>query len=229
MSEVTARLGLGQEIVAVLDDLEGRYQEAVELGFMGPREADRLRERHLEDALGLAVLRRPQPGERWADLGSGAGLPGLPLAAAFPATSFSLIDAQQRRLAWVRRTAEAVGIRNVEVVHERLEVLGRGSARDRFDVAVARALGPAAVVIELGLPLVRRGGMLMIPRGRLSGEEQATLARVAGTLGGGTPTVVHNAAPSVDPPGAVIMITKVAATPRRFPRRSGVPQRQPLR
>src|SRR6266540_2112372 len=71
---------------AVLRRLEREYLEAVERGFLGPREGARLRERHIDDALGLATLRPPMPGEQWVDLGSGAGLPGLPLAVAFPAS-----------------------------------------------------------------------------------------------------------------------------------------------
>jgi 16S rRNA (guanine527-N7)-methyltransferase len=228
VSALATRLDLDPAAVATLDELERRYAEAVEFGFMGPREGERLRERHLDDALGLAVLRRPRADERWADLGSGAGLPGLPLAAAFPATSFTLIDSQQRRLAWVEQTATALGIANVQVVHERLEDSGQGVLRASFDVAVARALGPPVVVVELGLPLVRVAGLLMIPRGNLPDDELETLVSVVGRLGGGRPEVAHNVAASVDRPGAVIMITKVAATPRRFPRRSGVPQRQPL-
>ena len=222
------RLRLSDEALSLLERLESRYAEAVEYGFLGPRETDRLRERHLDDALGLAVLRRPAAGERWADLGSGAGLPGLPLAAAFPATDFTLVDAHRRRLTWVESTAAALSIANVTVVHERLESLGQGQARERFQVAVARALGQPPVVLELGLPLVARGGMLMVARGQLDEGELQLLRRVARRLGGGSPRVVPNAASPVDHPGRVIMITKVAATPRRFPRQPGHPQRQPL-
>lgn len=212
----------------VIRALEERYLDAVRFGFLGPREGERLRERHLDDALGLAVLRRPGDGERWADLGSGAGLPGLPLAAVFPRTHFTLVDSQRRRLDWVRATAAGLGIDNVSVVHERLEDYGRGPGRERFDVAVARALGPSPVVAELGLPLVRVQGVLIIPRGRLSDGEERALRLAARRLGGQTPRIVHNVTASVDPHGAVIMITKTASTPKRFPRRPGVPQRQPL-
>ena len=118
--------------------LEQAYTEAIRLGFLGPREQDRLWERHLNDALGLASIRQPRPQERWADLGSGAGLPGLPLAVAYQATSFTMIDAQRRRLDWVAATAAALGLANVTAVHARLEDYGQGPARQSFDVATAR-------------------------------------------------------------------------------------------
>jgi 16S rRNA (guanine527-N7)-methyltransferase len=208
--------------------LEQAYAEAVRLGFLGPRELDRLRERHLDDALGLATIRGPRPRERWADLGSGAGLPGLPLAVAYRATLFTMIDAQRRRLDWVESTAAALGIANVTVVHARLEDYGQGPARQSFDVATARALGPLPVVAELGLPLLRIGGQLLVPRGRPEADEleQATVA--CEQLGGRLEDVVPNPSSPIDRVGFVVIMAKIAATSPRFPRRSGVPARTPL-
>src|SRR6266536_299180 len=134
---------------AVLRRLEREYLEAVERGFLGPREGARLRERHIDDALGLATLRPPMPGEQWVDLGSGAGLPGLPLAVAFPASRFTLVDAHRRRVDWVASTTAALHLANVSVVHARLEDYGRSAAREHFDVATARALGPLKRACEI--------------------------------------------------------------------------------
>ena len=208
--------------------LEQAYTEAIRLGFLGPREQDRLWERHLDDALGLALIRQPKPQERWADLGSGAGLPGLPLAVAYQATSFTMIDAQRRRLDWVAATATALGLANVTVVHARLEDYGQGPARQSFDVATARALGPLPVVAELGLPLLRTGGQLLVPRGRPEADEleQATVA--CEQLGGRLDDVIPNPSSPIDRVGFVVIMAKIAATSPRFPRRSGVPARTPL-
>ena len=208
--------------------LEQAYTEAIRLGFLGPREQDRLWERHLDDALGLALIRQPRPQERWADLGSGAGLPGLPLAVAYQATSFTMIDAQRRRLDWVAATATALGLANVTVVHARLEDYGQGPARQSFDMATARALGPLPVVAELGLPLLRTGGQLLVPRGRPEADEleQATVA--CEQLGGRLDDVIPNPSSPIDRVGFVVIMAKIAATSPRFPRRSGVPARTPL-
>jgi 16S rRNA (guanine527-N7)-methyltransferase len=213
---------------ALLRDLEHEYLGAVELGFLGPHEGVRLRERHLEDALGLAVLRTPAVDERWVDLGSGAGLPGLPLAAAFGDTSFTLVDAQRRRLDWVATTAARLGIENVRVVHARLEDYGREGGRERFDVATARALGPLPVVAELGAPLLKVGGTLMIPRGQPSDDELRRLAAAGEMVGLEIRDVIHNPSSRIDPVGFVVIMAKIAATSPRFPRRSGVPARSPL-
>ncbi len=208
--------------------LEQAYTEAVQLGFLGPREQERLWDRHLNDALGLAAIRRPEPEERWADLGSGAGLPGLPLAAAYRATSFTLVDAQRRRLDWVAATAAKLELPNVAVIHTRLEDYGRGPARQSFDVATARALGPLPVVAELGLPLLKVGGQLLIPRGRPGDDELEQAATACAQLGGRIDGVIPNPASSIDRVGFVVIMAKIAATSPRFPRRSGVPARTPL-
>jgi 16S rRNA (guanine(527)-N(7))-methyltransferase RsmG len=213
---------------ARLQALEEAYRTAVRLGYLGPQEEARLRERHLDDAVGLAVIRRPEAGERWVDLGSGAGLPGLPLALAHPAASFTLVDAQRRRLDWVVATAAELGLDNVTVVHARLEDYGHGPQRESFDVATARALGPLPVVAELGLPLLRPGGRLLVPRGRPSTDELAQATRASEQLGGMIEVVVPNPSSPIDRVGFVVIMAKIAATSPRFPRRSGVPARTPL-
>ena len=211
-----------------VDLLEMAYAEAVRLGFLGPREQERLWERHLDDAFGLAAIRRPKPGERWADLGSGAGLPGLPLALAHPATSFTLIDAHRRRLDWVETTAARLHLTNISVIHARLEDYGRGAARESFDVATARALGSLPVVAELGLPLVAVGGQLLVPRGQPEPNELEQAASACEQLGGRIDDVIPNLSSPIDRVGFVVIMAKIAATSPRFPRRSGIPARTPL-
>jgi 16S rRNA (guanine527-N7)-methyltransferase len=208
--------------------LQQAYADAVRLGFLGPREQERLWERHLNDAIGLAAIRRPTPGERWADLGSGAGLPGLPLAVAHRATSFTLIDAQRRRVEWIAATAAELGLANVTVVHARLEDYGRGPARQSFDVATARALGPLPVVAELGLPLLKVGGHLLIPRGQPARDELEQARTACAQLGGRIDGAIPNPSSPIDRVGLVVIMAKIAATSPRFPRRSGVPARTPL-
>jgi 16S rRNA (guanine527-N7)-methyltransferase len=211
-----------------LQDLEAAYADAVRLGFLGPHEGGRLRERHLDDALGLAAIRAPRAGERWVDLGSGAGLPGLPLASAYPQAAFTLVDAQRRRLDWVAATAARLHIDNVTVVHARLEEYGHGPDRESFDVATARALGSLPVVAELGLPLLRIGGTLLVPRGQPAGAELDRATAACRQLGGRVDDVVPNPSSPIDRVGFVVIMAKIAATSPRFPRRSGVPARTPL-
>jgi 16S rRNA (guanine527-N7)-methyltransferase len=139
-----------------------------------------------------------------------------------------LIDAQRRRLDWVAATTAELHLTNVEVMHSRLEDYGRGPARQSFDVATARALGPLPVVAELGLPLLRIGGQLLIPRGRPDDEELDQAVAACAQLGGRIEGVVPNPTSPIDRVGYVVIMAKIAATSPRFPRRSGIPVRTRL-
>jgi 16S rRNA (guanine527-N7)-methyltransferase len=150
------------------------------------------------------------------------------LAVAHPATSFTLIDAHRRRLDWVEATAARLHLANVTVVHARLEDYGRGAARESFDVATARALGPLPVVVELGLPLVAVGGQLLVPRGQPESGELEQAASACEQLGGRIDEVIPNLTSPIDRVGFVVIMAKIAATSPRFPRRSGMPARTPL-
>jgi 16S rRNA (guanine527-N7)-methyltransferase len=128
----------------------------------------------------------------------------------------------------VAATAAELHLTNVEVVHARLEDYGRGPARQSFDVATARALGPLPVVAELGLPLLKIGGQLLIPRGQPARDELEQAASACVQLGGRIDGVIPNPTSPIDQVGFVVIMAKIAATSPRFPRRSGVPARTPL-
>ena len=113
-------------------------------------------------------------------------------------------------------------------IHGRLEDLGHGPDRERFDVATARALGSLPVVAELGLPLLRVGGALIVPRGRPDDTELHEARLACELLGGEVSDVMPNPTSPIDPVGFVVIMTKTASTSPRFPRRSGVPTRNPL-
>jgi len=148
--------------------LEQAYADAVRLGFLGPREQERLWERHLDDAFALAVIRRPKPKEHWADLGSGAGLPGLPLAVAHRTTTFTLIDAQRRRVDWVAATAAELHLTNVEVVHARCEDFLPAQC---FDNILSRAFGTLRMFTESTTHLLCEHGQFIAMKGKYPQEE----------------------------------------------------------
>lgn len=150
------------------------------------------------------------------DVGSGAGFPGVALAYARPDLRVTLVEASLRRARFLARSG-------LPVVRARAEDFARGDGRDAFDVAVTRAVAPPAVAAELALPLVRPGGRAVLWLGRDDPAERAHLARVAGALGGEIERVI----PSLGR-RQLVVVAKRAATPARFPRRSGVAARRPL-
>jgi 16S rRNA (guanine527-N7)-methyltransferase len=160
------------------------------------------------------------------DVGSGGGLPGLPLKIARPELSVTLVEADQDKAAFLVRACAALGLQDVEVVARRAEDVGQDPRyREAFDVAVARALAPMPVLAELCLPLVKVGGRLLAQK--TSSEDVDGAAGAIEVLGGALNLVA--AAPSTARgAGTVVIIDKVRPTPPAYPRRPGVPARKPL-
>jgi 16S rRNA (guanine527-N7)-methyltransferase len=160
------------------------------------------------------------------DVGSGGGLPGLPLRIARPDLRMTLIEADQDKAAFLVRACAVLGLQGVEVLARRAEEVGQDPLyREAFDVAVARALAPMRVLAELCLPLVKVGGRLLAQK--TSTEEVNDAGRAIEAMGGILKLVV--AAPSAArSAGTVVIVEKVRSTPPAYPRRPGVPARKPL-
>ncbi len=174
----------------------------------------------------LVLLEHLGEGEKVVDVGSGGGLPGLPLKIARPSLSVTLVEADQAKSAFLVRACAALGLRDVQVLARRAEEVGRDRLyRESFDVAVARALAPMPVLVELCLPLVRVGGRLLAQKTET--EEVDAARRAIDAMGGSLNRVV--AAPSVARrTGTVVIVDKIRPTPPAYPRRPGVPARRPL-
>ena len=178
----------------------------------------------IEDS--LVLLEHIDEGNKVVDVGSGGGLPGLPLKIARPNLSMTLIEADQAKAAFLVRACATLGLSDVEVVARRAEELGQDPLyREAFDVAVARALAPMPVLVELCLPLVKVGGRLLAQKTETEDVDGA--ARAIDAMGGVLQDVI--AAPSAARrSGTVVIVDKVRSTPPVYPRRSGVPARKPL-
>jgi 16S rRNA (guanine527-N7)-methyltransferase len=159
---------------------------------------------------------------RVIDIGSGGGLPAVPLAIAMPQVQFTLLEANGRKCAFLEHVAATLGLTNVEVAPGRAEELGHLPAlREQFDRAISRAAARPEVLLELALPFVRTGGDLFA---QVSPLDPVVLEPVARLLGGGTPRLELPDASG----RALMVVPKLGATPARFPRRSGLPGRKPL-
>src|SRR6266481_3929790 len=174
----------------------------------------------------LVLLEHLGPARNLVDVGSGAGLPGIPLKIARPDLLVTLIEADQAKAAFLVQVCAVLRLENVEVVARRAEEAGHDPAlRERFDVAAARALAPLPVLVELCLPLVRVGGRLLAQKTR---DEDADTAAAAITLLGGKLSEVLAAPSEARATGTVVVIDKVRPGPAQYPRRPGVPARKPL-
>ncbi len=233
-----ARLGLGADpgthrrLVAYGAQIAAGAPRA---GLTSVRDPLGIARRHLGESLALlAALRGAEllPAGRPArlvDIGSGAGLPGIPMRVAEPALRLAVIESNGRRCAFLRESCDSLGIGEVDVVCTRAEEAGHDPGlRGRFDLAVARAVAPLAVLVEYALPLLGPGGLLAAPKGSRALEEMEAARPAIGALGGEALDPLPLPLPSGAPPQLVLVVRRVGDPPADLPRRAGIPSRRPL-
>jgi 16S rRNA (guanine527-N7)-methyltransferase len=182
---------------------------------------------HVADSLVALELDVVRAARRIADLGSGAGFPGLALATALPGARFALVESVARKSAFLERAIRALDLPNVTVVTARAESWPAGL--EAHDLVTARALAPLGVVLEYAAPLLAAGGTAVTWKGRVEATERADADAAAAALGLSTPR--SRAVTPYDDAGerALYLSSKVRATPSTFPRREGTARKRPLR
>jgi 16S rRNA (guanine527-N7)-methyltransferase len=185
---------------------------------------------HLLDAVDHVTLLDTTGARTAVDLGSGGGIPGIPLAIARPEIEWTLVDSVGKKANALRSFAESLGLANVSVVAERAETLGRSpSHRERYDFVAARACAPLPVLAELAMPLLALQGVLLAWKGPLTdADDEVQRGRAALTQVGGELREFRPATASVLGGHTFVIAEKVASTPDRYPRRPGDPSRRPL-
>lgn len=189
-------------------------------------EPERAVDVHLADSLTALELVPVREAGTIADLGSGAGLPGLPLAAALPAAQVHLVESVGRKAAFLAEAVSVCGLANVRVVDARAEEWAEGVRR--CDVVTARALGRLDVLVEYAAPLLASAGRLVAWKGRREPEEEAAGDRAAEILG----LELEEVRPTQPYPGSrdrnLYVYLKVRSTPNGYPRRPGMAVKRPL-
>jgi 16S rRNA (guanine527-N7)-methyltransferase len=186
------------------------------------------REVHVADSLSGLELEPLRSARRVADLGSGAGLPGLVMAACRPDARFDLIESVSRKCDFLRAAIERMGLSNATVVCRRSEEWAAGEGREAYDAVTARAVGRLATLAELASPLLGEGGILAAWKGAPSADEEAELARASGRIAMEA-IAVHPVEPY---PGSrdrhIHLLRKNGATPNGLPRRPGMAAKRPF-
>lgn len=214
-----------ERTLAALGGYLGRLLATNEdLNLTAVRDADIAWTKHLADSLSLAPHLRPLAPGRVLDLGSGGGLPGIPLAIAFPEVGFTLVDARAKKVAFLADVARELGLSNVTALADRAEALAaRGSPhREAYDVVLARAVAPMPVLLELAIPFLRVGGHLLAIKGERYAEELAAAAKALAILETDVASTTRTET------GTIVVLRKHARTPPKYPRRPGEPKKSPL-
>jgi 16S rRNA (guanine527-N7)-methyltransferase len=185
-------------------------------------------ELHFLDSLSLLNLASFE-NKRVVDIGSGAGFPGVPMKLAEPGLTLTLLDAQQKRVAFLEELCERLGLTDVVCIQARAEEAShKPELRDAFDYAVSRAVARLNILCELCLPFVRPGGAFVAMKGTASDAEIDEARRAALTLGAAVETSVDYRIPGTEIVHRAVLIRKNGATPDGYPRRFARIQKKPL-
>jgi 16S rRNA (guanine527-N7)-methyltransferase len=225
LAELAGRHGLSADAVERLRELHRLLVEDP-LAPTAVRDPRGVIDDHLADSLIALELEPVRAALTLADLGSGAGLPGLPLAIALPDVTAALVESGARKCAFLDRAVASCRVANARVIHTRAEAWPDG--RGACELVTARALAPLEVVVEYAAPLLVLGGTLVAWRGRRDREAEAAAARAAAEVGLEPAGIV----PVQPYPGVesrhLHLMSKVMETPAGFPRRPGMALKRPL-
>ena len=184
--------------------------------------------KHFLDCLLVSKVADFKDGARIIDVGTGAGFPGLVIAAAYPHVNVTLLDSTGKKLKAVESIAEQMGVKNVRIVHARAEEAGKNSEfREKFDFATARAVAELRVLLEYTLPFVRKDGFFLSLKGSSAKEEIDCADGSLKTLGG----KIHSVNDFVLPGGdkrSIIEVKKISQSSPRYPRPSAQIAKKPL-
>lgn len=211
-----------------LDRLRGYlsmlYEANRQMNLTAVRQPEEAWTRHILDSLSLFPILASVESSTIIDVGSGGGLPGIPLAIVKPESRFVLLEATGKKAAFLQTVVDRLSLENVRVVSQRAEeAAAHGSAhRGAFDVVIARAVGPLPVLLELTIPFARVEGIVAAIKGERASEE---VEASAGALLALRSEVVQLQKGRT---GTVVLVRKCGSTPRIYPRRPGEPKRRPL-
>ncbi len=193
------------------------------------RDADSIRTKHFLDSLSCVLAWGAHPPHHLIDVGTGAGFPGLPLKILYPAMKVTLVESVGKKAMFCEHIVRMLGLEGVEVIKGRAEEVScQPGHREQHDWAVARAVANLSVLCEYLLPLVKVGGMMLAQKGE-SGPAEAQFADSAmRILGGKLQQVIPVNLPGVADDRYLILVEKFAATPPKYPRKPGLPVKQPL-
>lgn len=184
--------------------------------------------KHMIDSL-LAYEPVMKEGKVLADIGTGAGFPGVPLKIYCPELKVVLIDSLGKRLKFLEQVIEKLQLKNISCEHARAEDAGRNKKhREVYDIVTARAVARLSVLAEYCLPLVKKDGMFIALKGSKYAEEIAEAQEAVKILGGRLLSSELVRLPGLDDGRAIIRIKKIRNTPAQYPRKAGTPEKQPL-
>ena len=193
-------------------------------------EMEEVMEKHFVDSLALSKAAEVGNIETLIDVGTGAGFPGIPLKIAYPHLRVVLLDSLNKRVKFLSTVIETLGLTNIQAVHGRAEDAARQKDyREQFDAAVSRAVANMASLSEYCLPFIKVGGVFVPYKSGNIEEELKDAGKAVKTLGGTIRRVEKFQLPDTDIERSLVLIEKTERTDKRYPRKAGLPSKDPIR
>lgn len=187
-------------------------------------------EKHFLDSISLFQVMDLKKPLTLLDLGTGAGFPGIPLKIMFPELKITLADSLNKRLLFLNEVMEALNLKDIETVHGRAEELSkRKDYRESFDLCVSRAVANLSTLSEYCLPFIHTSGKFISYKSGEVDDELKDAKKAVFVLGGEIEDVIHFTLPDSDIKRSFVVINKVHATPKAYPRKAGTPSKSPLK
>jgi 16S rRNA (guanine527-N7)-methyltransferase len=185
--------------------------------------------KHFLDSLTCLTATGLVDGLQVADIGTGAGFPGLPLKIYRPGIILTLVESLEKRVKFLQEVVASLGLNETLVIHARAEDFCREvNHREHYDLVLARAVASMPVLAEYCLPAVKVGGLFMAMKGPKVEEETITAKTALTIIGGTLEKVINLKLPLGGDERNLVMVRKVGSTPAKYPRRAGMPQKKPL-
>ena len=193
------------------------------------RDSESIRTKHFLDSFSCVLAWKALPPTRLIDVGTGAGFPGIPLKILYPNLKLTLVESVGKKAMFCQHIVRVLGLEQVDVIQARAEDLGQDTRhREKYDWAIARAVANLNVLGEYLIPLVKVGGTILAQKGESGPAEAQSAEKAMRLLGGKLKQLIPVNLPGVADDRYLVLVEKVAATPPKYPRKTGVAAKQPL-